>query len=168
MTQQATVTPLIEEYPTLDQAKGYICAVEHNHPGYDDHLLNETELCQLARHHGYLPGSEQEEWIQGHKQGFLDANIPYELVATLEELQQTAKLFGRRVVEVPEDHIIIVLDSTFVESDTIRQFRNSPEGCMRARRWAVNLDPEDEASSNSYAELIAANLADYYRLDRNQ
>ena len=74
---------------------------------------------------------------------------------TLADLKETADEFGRVVVEVPAQGMIIVMDDTIWGEGWIKQFPDTPHGLVLACRWAVRLEEDDETSDLSFEELVA-------------
>lgn len=72
---------------------------------------------------------------------------------TLKDVQETAKEFGRIVVDLPQEGQIIVLDDHIIGEGFIKQFTRDPLGYTQARRWAVRMDDADEEVSLSYEQL---------------
>lgn len=77
---------------------------------------------------------------------------------TLEDLEATAEEFGRVVAEFPDQRQLIVADAIDIGPGMVKQFRNSPEGFVAARRFAVRLRQEDEESKELFEDLRVRHL----------
>lgn len=79
---------------------------------------------------------------------------------TFEDVEETAREFGRIAIHLPDHQMLIVMDDTIWGDGFIKQFDNNPDGLIRARRWAVRLDDVDENSSEPFETLRAGYLKD--------
>lgn len=77
---------------------------------------------------------------------------------TLDDVKHTAEEFGHIVVHLPAYEMIIVMDDTIMGKGLIKNFEDTPNGLMRARRYAVRLDERDEESEQSFEDLRAEHL----------